>query len=65
MKTVARKSNVTRLRPASRPKLNPVRSHGTLTAGATVGGMFHRIRRGCAWAALKRKLDREDPGYAV
>ncbi len=88
-----------------------LRNHGTLSVGATVGEMFHRmyrLERACkfqilaqsggaeinalpreiidhtlgqgrqlysqggmseggrlVWAALKRKLDREDPGYAV
>jgi ribulose-5-phosphate 4-epimerase/fuculose-1-phosphate aldolase len=55
MKTVARKSNATRLRPASGPKLKSARNHGTLTVGATVGEMFRRMYR----------LDRKDPGYAV
>ena len=88
-----------------------LRNHGTLTVGATIGEMFHRmyrLERACkfqihamtggaelsplpqevinhaldqgrhiyakggqaeggqlVWAAMKRKLDREDPGYAV
>ncbi len=88
-----------------------LRNHGTLSVGATVGEMFHRmyrLERACkfqilaqsggaeinpvpqeiidhtfdqgkeiyskggmseggklVWAALKRKLDREDPGYAA
>ena len=81
MKIAARKSYVTRLPPAARPKLKSVRNrigaaewqarvdlaaayrltalilrnHGTLTVGATIGEMFHRMYR----------LEREDPGYAV
>ena len=88
-----------------------LRNHGTLTVGATIAEMFHRmyrLERACkfqihamtggaelnplpreiinhaldqgrqiyakggqaeggklVWAAMKRKLDREDPGYAV
>ena len=73
MKTVARKSNVTRLRPAAKPRLKPVRNRidaAEWNARSDLAAAF-RLTALVGWTdmlgthILLRKLDRENPGYAV